>query len=91
MIGIEYASIFAALGTRVTVVERNERLLEFCDDQVIEALQYHLRDLGVVFRLGETVTSVEKHDGGTLTQSRQRQADRGRRCHVLGRPPGRDR
>jgi NAD(P) transhydrogenase len=67
VIGIEYASIFAALGTRVTVVERNERLLEFCDNQVIEALQYYLRDLGLVFRLGETVTSVEKHDGATLT------------------------
>ncbi|HKV66986.1 MAG TPA: Si-specific NAD(P)(+) transhydrogenase [Gaiellales bacterium] len=67
VIGIEYASIFAALGTRVTVVERRERLLEFCDGQMVEALQYYLRDLGVVFRLGETVTSVEKHDGGTLT------------------------
>jgi len=67
VIGIEYASIFAALGTRVTVVERRDRLLEFCDGQMVEALQYYLRDLGVVFRLGETVTSVEKHDGGTLT------------------------
>jgi NAD(P) transhydrogenase len=67
VIGIEYASIFAALGTRVTVVERTDRLLEFCDGQMIEALQYHLRDMGVVFRLGETVTSVERHDGGTLT------------------------
>jgi NAD(P) transhydrogenase len=67
VIGIEYASIFAALGTRVTVVERNPRLLEFCDVQIIEALQYHLRDLGLVLRLGETVTSVEKHDGKTLT------------------------
>jgi NAD(P) transhydrogenase len=67
VIGIEYASIFAALGTRVTVVEKRDRLLEFCDNQMVEALQYYLRDLGVVFRLGETVTSVEKHDGGTLT------------------------
>jgi len=67
VIGIEYASIFAALGTRVTVVERNPRLLEFCDSQVIEALQYHLRDLGLVLRLGETVTSVEQHDSQTLT------------------------
>ena len=67
VIGIEYASIFAALGTRVTVVERTNRLLEFCDGQMVEALQYHLRDLGVVFRLGESVTSVEKHNGATLT------------------------
>jgi NAD(P) transhydrogenase len=68
VIGIEYASFFAALGTRVTVVEQRQRLLEFCDNQLVEALQYHLRDLGLVFRLGETVTSVTRHsDNGTLT------------------------
>ena len=76
VIGIEYASMFAALGTQVTVVERSPRLLEFCDAQIIEALQYHLRDLGVIFRLGETVTAVERHDGGTLTTLEERQADR---------------
>jgi NAD(P) transhydrogenase len=68
VIGIEYASMFAALGTRVTVVEQRRRLLEFCDAQIIEALQYHLRDLGVIFRFEETVVGVEKHRGGTVTQ-----------------------
>jgi NAD(P) transhydrogenase len=67
VIGIEYASIFAALGSRVTVVEQRSRLLDFCDSQVIEALQYHLRDLGVIFRFGESVTGVEAHEGGTIT------------------------
>ena len=67
VIGIEYASMFAALGTRVTVVEQRQRLLEFCDCQIIEALQYHLRDLGVIFRFGETVTGVDKHTGGAVT------------------------
>ncbi len=66
VIGIEYASMFAALGTRVTVVEQRSRLLEFCDSQVIEALQYHLRDTGVVFRFGEKVTAVEKHKAGAI-------------------------
>src|SRR6185312_8316740 len=47
---IEYASMFAALGCKVTVVEQRRRLLEFCDSQIIEALQYHLRDLNVIFR-----------------------------------------
>ena len=64
VIGIEYASMFAALGTKVTVVEQRDRMLEFCDDEVVEALKYHLRDLAVTFRFGETVTSVEaRHDG----------------------------
>jgi len=67
VIGIEYASMFAALGTKVTVVEKNQRLLEFCDDQIVEALQYHLRDLGVTFRFGDQVTAVEKRGAGTIT------------------------
>jgi pyruvate/2-oxoglutarate dehydrogenase complex dihydrolipoamide dehydrogenase (E3) component len=48
VIGMEYASMFAALGTKVTVVERRDRMLEFCDEEVVEALKYHLRDLAVM-------------------------------------------
>ena len=68
VIGIEYASMFAALGCKVTVVEQRRRLLEFCDSQIIEALQYHLRDLNVIFRFNETVTAVEKHGSGAVTK-----------------------
>ena len=67
VIGIEYASMFAALGSKVTVVERRERMLEFCDLEIIEALKYQLRDLAVTFRFRESVARVERHDGGTLT------------------------
>jgi NAD(P) transhydrogenase len=67
IIGIEYASMFAALGTKVTVVEKRNRLLDFVDAQIAEGLQYHLRDLGVVFRFGEAVTAVERHHGATMS------------------------
>jgi NAD(P) transhydrogenase len=67
IIGIEYASMFAALGTKVTVVEKRHRLLDFVDSQIAEGLQYHLRDLGVMFRFGEAVTAVERHDGATMS------------------------
>ncbi len=66
VIGIEYASMFAALGTKVTVVERRNRMLEFCDEEVVEALKYHLRDLAVTFRFGETVASVESRPEGAI-------------------------
>jgi NAD(P) transhydrogenase len=66
VIGIEYASMFAALGTKVTVVEKRERMLEFCDLEVVEALKYHLRDLAVTFRFGETVSGVEAHPDGAM-------------------------
>ncbi len=68
VIGIEYASMFAALGTKVTVVEKRPRLLDFCDDQMVEALQYHLRELGVTFRFGERVVGVQLHGGGSVTE-----------------------
>ena len=67
VIGLEYASMFAALRTRVTVVERRDRLLDFCDAEIVEALQYHLRDLGVVFRFGESVSAVEVTENGAVT------------------------
>ena len=70
VIGIEYASMFAALGTKVTVVEARPELLEFCDSQITEALRYHLRDLGVIFRFGDEVVAVETHETGALTHLR---------------------
>ncbi len=70
VIGIEYASMFAALGTRVTVVEARDRMLEFCDSEVVDALRFHLRDLSVTFRFGETVEAVEAGSNGTVTTLR---------------------
>jgi NAD(P) transhydrogenase len=66
VIGIEYASMFAALGTKVTVVEARTRMLEFCDVEVVEALKYHLRDIAVTFRFGESVAAVERHTRGAI-------------------------
>jgi len=67
VIGIEYASMFAALGTKVTVVEKRDNMLEFCDPEIIEALKFHLRDLAVTFRFGEEVTAVDVGAAGTVT------------------------
>jgi NAD(P) transhydrogenase len=67
VIGLEYASMFAALGSKVTVVEKRERMLEFCDEEIVQALQYHLRGLAVSFRFRETVAGVELHKHGAVT------------------------
>jgi NAD(P) transhydrogenase len=60
VIGVEYTSMFAALGIRVTLIEKRARLLEFADQEIIESLSYHLRDSRVTMRLGEEVDSVEE-------------------------------
>jgi NAD(P) transhydrogenase len=60
VIGVEYTCMFAVLGVRVTLIEKRDRLLEFADREIIEALSYHLRDSRVTLRLGEEVESVEE-------------------------------
>lgn len=59
VIGCEYASIFAALGVRVTLVDARPRLLPFVDDEITDALAYHLREQWVTLRLGEVVKHSE--------------------------------
>ena len=64
VIGCEYASMFAALGVRVTVVDKRPRLLPFVDAEMTEALHYHLREKRVLLRLGEEVNRVEVVESG---------------------------
>jgi NAD(P) transhydrogenase len=51
----------------VTVVEQRERMLEFCDPEIVESLKFHLRDLAVTFRFGEKVVDVAVNDHATVT------------------------
>src|SRR5579863_3088320 len=66
VIGVEYACMFAILGVRVILVEKRPRLLEFADQEIIEALSYHLRDHRVTMRLNEEVSSVEETPEGAV-------------------------
>ena len=51
VIGVEYTCMFAVLGVRVILVEKRPKLLEFADQEIVEALSYHLRDSRVTMRL----------------------------------------
>jgi NAD(P) transhydrogenase len=66
VIGVEYACMFATLGVRVILVEKRPRLLEFADQEMVEALSYHLRDSRVTMRLNEEVSSVEETPEGNV-------------------------
>jgi NAD(P) transhydrogenase len=61
VIGLEYASMLTALGSTVTVIDQRPTILDFLDQEMIEALSYHMRRQGATFRLGETVIGIE-HD-----------------------------
>ena len=66
VVGTEYASMFRSLGIKVNLVNHREKLLEFLDDEIIDALSYHLRDQGVIIRHNESMERVETLSDGVV-------------------------
>lgn len=71
VIGIEYATIFATLGVRVTVIDKRTRLLPFVDEEIIDTLAHLMRQERVTLRLGEEVSGIELTDD-----------ERGQKVHI---------
>ncbi len=62
VIGTEYASMLSLMGVKVTLIEGRDRILDFVDGEIREALQYHLRQNGMTLRMGEKVVRIERID-----------------------------
>lgn len=76
VIGCEYASIFSGLGIKVDLINSREHLLTFLDDEICDALSYHLRDMGVTVRHNEEYESVEATERGVTLKLKS-----GKRIH----------
>lgn len=76
VIGCEYASIFSGLGIKVDLINNREHLLTFLDDEICDALSYHLRDMGVTVRHGEEYESVQADEKGVTLRLKS-----GKRIH----------
>lgn len=68
VIGSEYASIFCGLGVKVDLINPGERILAFLDDEISDALSYHLRNSGVLIRHNEAYDKVTGNDNGVVMQ-----------------------
>lgn len=66
VIGVEYASMFRNLGCKVNLINTRDKLLSFLDDEIIDALSYHLRDRGVIIRHQESYERVEPCEDGVV-------------------------
>ena len=66
VIGVEYASMFRNLGVKINLINTRSKLLEFLDDEIIDALSYHLRDQGIVIRHDEVMERIEGDDDGVV-------------------------
>lgn len=63
IIGIEYAAMFAALGTEVTILDQRDRPLEFLDYEIVDELIHQMRNQNVIFRFSETVQRLDLSPG----------------------------
>jgi len=66
VIGCEYASMFRNLEIKVNLVNNRDKLLEFLDEEIVDALSYHLRERGVIIRHREELGHVEAMDDGVV-------------------------
>ncbi|MDD0843242.1 Si-specific NAD(P)(+) transhydrogenase [Pseudomonas sp. Gutcm_11s] len=66
VIGSEYASIFSGLGVLVDLIDNRDQLLSFLDDEISDALSYHLRNNNVLIRHNEEYERIEGLDNGVI-------------------------
>lgn len=64
VIGCEYACIFAALGSKVTLIDRRDRLLRFMDREIADTLAHNMRQAEIVLKLGEELEDIGYEEGG---------------------------
>ncbi|MCY1322241.1 putative soluble pyridine nucleotide transhydrogenase [compost metagenome] len=66
VVGIEYATIFSALDTHVTVIDPKTTMLDFIDKEIVEDFIYQLRDRNMKLHLGQKAETVERLDDGKV-------------------------
>jgi NAD(P) transhydrogenase len=67
VIGIEYATIFSALDTAVTVIDPKSTMLDFIDKEIVEDFIYQLRDRNMKLLLGQKAEKVERLPDGKVS------------------------
>jgi len=91
-IAVEFACIFAGLGSKVTLVYRGENILRGFDDDIREHLRSEMQTRGITVTCGHTVDAIEKSAGEfvtVLSDGSKVAADKvmfaiGRRPNVMG-------
>src|SRR5262245_31974267 len=67
VIGIEYATIFSALDTQVTLIDPKATMLDFIDREIVEDFTYQLRDRNMKLSLGQKADKIEKLPDGKVS------------------------
>lgn len=68
VIGCEYASMFRRLNVKINLINSRSQLLDFLDDEICNALNYHFRERGVMIRHNENYETIEPQSDGVVTK-----------------------
>ena len=85
-IAVEFAGIFAGLGSHVTLVYRGENILRGFDDDVRSHLRMEMEKRGIRVVTGRTIAAIEKTGEHYSAQDIGRQSCSGRSRHVRDWP-----
>lgn len=70
VIGCEYATLFAELGVRVSLIEARAEILGFLDDELVRRLESAMRSMGVLLHFGDGHEAVFRDERGIVTRLR---------------------
>lgn len=68
VIGCEYATIFATMGSKVHLVNDRDKIMPFLDPEVAASLVEHMRHAGVEIHFKSAVKTVSKKSGRVVTE-----------------------
>ncbi len=86
-IGCEFAGIFAALGSKVTVVEALPQILSQSDRQIVREVEKSFKDRDVAVHVGTSVASLEVTDEGVRAKFGDREELFAKVLVAVGRAP----
>ncbi len=65
-LGLEFAQMFSRFGTKVTILQRNKRLIPNEEPEISDSLRQYLEEEGITIHTGVEIKSVRKQDNETI-------------------------
>jgi dihydrolipoamide dehydrogenase len=82
-IGVEFAYFYAAMGTKVTIVEFMSQIVPVEDEEVAKALASSFKKMGIEILTGAEVTKVDTTGAGCVVSVKESSGEKTLQCDVV--------
>ena len=88
VIACEFATIFASLGSQITLIDSHAQLLAYLDSDIVKRLTDDFNDMHINLRMNTTINKIERADNGvTVTTEQDEVLHADALIYALGREP----